>query len=402
MNKKYFFIIALISCLFLGFAESVFNSYAGASLDIGAKENNEKGIALKLNGVFAGQYTLDNSFSIRGQFSVTTDDIFDNGIFQDTPAWFTINELSATYRFLTETVNHQASIFIGEFESFGSDSFVKKYFGSRNFSSPILLPYLGLDTVGMIKFDGIGFAYSVKFPSPKALGLYFYYDITEEENQISGELEDVKKLNGALRFSAAWDSIILDADFGISLPLKTKTSSGEDVILVIEYAELHTGISLLLGNNPITNLFLQVGINKLDLNPKSITPILSIEDVYLFMEPRFTTKYLKCNVAFFCLPTAVLSELQFINNPIGCNISFTSQPFIMFGKNADFGCNFTVSTANLTSAEITNYDFQITPYINLYAFNGVFNVMTTINTMDFKKPSFFTLSLGYKNYLWEK
>ena len=172
MNKKYFLAIILILTLSFVFGETAFNSFAGASLDFGSRKGKD-GIALNANGTFAGQYTLDNSFTLRGHFIVKTEDIFENGIFQDTTATFTIKELSATYRFLTENINQQASVFIGDFESFGSDSFVKKYFGTKNITSPILLPELGLDTNGMFSFDGVGLSYSIKLASPKAFGLYF-------------------------------------------------------------------------------------------------------------------------------------------------------------------------------------------------------------------------------------
>ena len=41
MNKKYFLIIALILTLFSAFGEVAFNSYAGASMDLSAKDNDK-------------------------------------------------------------------------------------------------------------------------------------------------------------------------------------------------------------------------------------------------------------------------------------------------------------------------------------------------------------------------
>lgn len=447
MKKKSLLIIAFLSLIFLGFSDGAFNSYAGASLSFTPKEkNDEKGIALKLNGVFAGQYTLDNAFILRGHFNVHTDDIFANGLFQDTAAFFTIKEVSTSYRFLTENINQQASLFLGEFESFGSDSFVKKYFGTKNLTSTILLPTLGLDTVGMFKFYGLGLAYSIKLASPTAFGLYFYYNKTEEDvlktptsipdTEVPEEpdsslpddtLDDlvnslpenndsltettkeyVRRLNADLRFSAAWDSLILDADLGISLPLKTQivyedeSKEPKDVILLIEYAELRAGVSMLIGNNPITNLFLQFGILKYDLNPQAEENKLPLENIYLYMEPRFTTEYLKCHVAFFCLPKTATKNLQFINNSIGCNISFASQPIILFNQNADLGCNFTVSASPEGFADIKadSFDFQISPYMNLYLFGGTFELASVINPTKIKEfEKFISISVGYKAFL---
>ena len=411
MNKKYFLTIILILTLSFVFGETAFNSFAGTSLDLGPRKE-KKGIALNVNGAFAGQYTLDNSFTLRGHFLVKTQDVFENGIFQDTTATFTIKELSATYRFLTENINQQASVFIGEFESFGSDSFVKKYFGTKNLTSPVLLPELGLDTNGMFPFDGAGLAYSIKLASPKAFGLYFYYNKTKtEETQEDGKISeiDTKRINGDFRFSSAWDFLVLDTDFGVSLPMETtikhgteSTEDDEEVILLIRYAELRGGVSMLLGNNPITNLFLQFGLQNITLDPAEKNHILSLDNIYLFMEPRFTTEYVKCNVAFFCLPQKTLKNLKYIKNPVGCSLTFASQPIMLFGNNADFGCHFTVSSAAaLDNMEIKSFDMQISPYLNLYVFGGTFEVSSNIYPQNFKKnKEFFTISLGYRAYLW--
>lgn len=428
MNKKYFLTSILILTLSLTFAAPAFNSYAGASLEV--VPNEERGIALNANGVFVGQYSLDNSFTLKGNFNVKTEDIINGGLFQDTLAYFTIKELSATYRFIAENLNQQASIFIGKFESFGSDAFIKKYFGSNNFTSPILLPDLDLDTVGIYDFSGVGLAYSIKLASPKAFGVYLYYnkekseknstileenstsseDTTENTNEETESTETNKKpkvlgkINGDLRFSAAWDSLILDVDFGITLPIETEDDAGNEVLVLIRRADFHAGVSMLLGNNPITNLFLQVGILKLQAKPMPDTQILSLSDIYLYMEPRFTTEFLKCNVAFFCLPKPALKNLKYIKNPIGCNLTFASQPLIILNQNGDFGCHFTVSSAsNLSSINLNSFDFQISPYLNLYMFGGTVDLSSTIYPLKLKDfDEFISVSLGYKAYLWWK
>lgn len=403
MNKKYFLIIALILTLFSAFGEVAFNSYAGASMDLSAKDN-DKGLALKLNGTFVGQFSFNNAFTLRGQFVVNTQDIFENNLFQDVDATFSVKEFSATYRFITESVNQQASVFLGNFESFGSDSIIKKYFGAQNYSSPVLLPTLGLNTVGMINFDGLGLAYSLKLPTPKVFGLYLYYDKNKVPSKIDSGFDYKRTLNADFRFTALWDSLILDTDFGVTLPLETTTYDKEgkekEVVVVINYAELHGGFSLLLGNNPITNLFLQIGITNFSLDPNALEQSLSLDNVYLFMEPRFTTKILKCNVAFFCLPENTFNNLQFIKKPLGCNISLTSQPFVLFNKNATAGCHLTFSTT-LDFSNPTEFSVQISPYLNLDIGNGELNILSTIEPTEIKSAKFFSLSVGYKNYLWK-
>lgn len=405
MTKKIFLTILLLSTLFISFAENTYNSYVSAAIDVAGNED-KKGQNLKASAFYLGQFSLDNSFSARGQFLVETEEIFKNGVFQHTPAYFTIKELSSSYRFLTENVNHYISFFLGEFDSFGADSFAKKYFGATNITSPALLPKAGLDTIGIFNFNGIGFAYSAKFATPQALSLYFYYNQTEKDIEVDGELitEKSRFLNTDLRFSSVWDSVILDTDIGLTLPLKTsyigQDGEDKDVFLLIDTAELRTGFSMLLGNNPITNLFLQFGSPSINLIDDGSDSAIDLSDMYLYMEPRFTGNFLKCNIAFFWIPQNNVTGLKFIHNPLGININFTSQPIILFEKNADFGCNISVSTPSIT--ESITVDVQVSPYLNLYTEKGAFEIITTINPLNFKKLNkLFSTSVGYKTYLWK-
>ena len=405
MTKKIFLTILLLSTLFISFAENTYNSYVSAAIDVAGNED-KKGQNLKASAFYLGQFSLDNSFSARGQFLVETEEIFKNGVFQHTPAYFTIKELSSSYRFLTVNVNHYISFFLGEFDSFGSDSFTKKYFGATNITSPALLPKTGLDTIGIFNFNGIGLAYSAKLASPQTLSMYFYYNQDEKEIEVDGEIVNEKSrfIHGDFRFSSVWDSLILDTDIGITFPLKTsylgQDGEDKDVFLLIDTAELRTGFSMLLGNNPITNLFLQFGSPNINLIDNDSDSTIDLSNMYLYMEPRFTGNFLKCNVAFFWIPQNNVDGLKFIHNPLGININFTSQPIILFEKNADFGCNISVSTPSIT--ESISIDVQVSPYLNLYVENGAFEIITTINPLNFKELNkLFSTSVGYKTYLWE-
>ena len=120
MTKKIFLTILLLSTLFISFAENTYNSYVSAAIDVAGNED-KKGQNLKANAFYLGQFSINNSFSARGQFLVETEEIFKNGVFQHTPAYFSIKELSSSYGFLTENVNHYISFFLGEFDSFGWD-----------------------------------------------------------------------------------------------------------------------------------------------------------------------------------------------------------------------------------------------------------------------------------------
>lgn len=389
MKKNIFTAILLSLCIFT-FAKSSFNGFAGASLDIVPK--TPKGIELKANGLFYGQYNLNKNFNINGHFIVQTEDITKFGLFKDTEALFSIEELSATYRFYSTSMSQQASVFIGNFESFGADSFVKKYFGTTNFASPILTINNGTSTVGMFDFSGLGLSYSIKLEKPIAFGLYGYFDKKGSLNNI----------NTDLRFAAAFEYLVIDFDFGISLPIEKKDDNGNDVFALIRRVDFHGGMSLLLGNNPITNLFMQVGILKLQGKPFPDTKVVSLSDLYIYMEPRFSTEFLKCNIAFFCLPEQILPELKFINKPLGVNLTLQTQPMSIFSKVGEIGCHVTADTSlDFANFNIKNLEFQVSPFITFNTNGGTLDITALFYPLLYKNLSkFMSFSIGYKTYLW--
>lgn len=68
---------------------------------------------LTLDSCFSGQLDFSKNLIIRTEFSLKTNDIIGNGIFDETDAKFKINELSLTKRFLFGNFANYLSFFSG-------------------------------------------------------------------------------------------------------------------------------------------------------------------------------------------------------------------------------------------------------------------------------------------------
>lgn len=388
-RTRFFSIISLIILISLApaclVAESSLSAFAGAKIDLIPVQDNIP--ELKVNGVFAAQYNMNNTFLFRSSFGIRTDDIISNGFFQDTPSYFSINELSVSYKLPTSVIAQQLAIFMGKYESLGSDEFLQKNFSTFNYASHIFSKELSVFSEGLVSYSGIGLSYSMKFQSPEAFGFYFYYD----------KKYDFNFLNFDLRFASAFDTVLLDVGLGAALPLESTDADDSEVFLLIRRCDLHAGFSLLLGNNPVTNLFIQAGIQRIQIKPMPDTSTISLKDLFIFVEPRFTGNFIHCNVSFFCVPETQISELPLIPQPIGCDIHLSSPEFILINRPSAFGLHTAIACGLTDDYELKDLDLQITPYLDCDVLGGTFNLMLMFHPFSFSDiGKFFNFSLSYK------
>ena len=394
-RTRFFSIISLISAIVFILiplqdltAASSLSTFTGAEIDFVPVKNSTP--ELKLSGVFATQYNVNNSFIFRGSFGIRTDDIITNGFFQDTPSYFSINELSMSYKLPTSVITQQLAIFMGKYESLGSDEYMQKNFSTVNYASPIFSKNLAVFSEGIVTYSGLGLSYSMKFQSSKALGFYFYYD----------KKYDYNFLNFDLRFASAFDTVLFDVGAGAALPLESKDSNDSEVFLLIRRCDIHAGFSLLLGNNPVTNLFIQAGLQRIQIKPMPDTRNISLKDLFIFVEPRFTGNYIRCNVSFFCVPETQIAELPYIPQPIGCDVHLASPEFILINRQAMCGVHTAVACGLTNDYKLKDLDIQITPYIDCSVLGGTFNLMFMFHPMSYKDiGKFFNFSLSYKAVL---
>ena len=389
LNKIFLFF--LVACFTTAHAETYFSGYSGAVASINPVKN-QKVPALTAQAFFAGQFDISGVFLLRTEISVETDNILDHGIFQDTPAYFSIDELSATTKFKTDSASHMAAVFLGEYESIGSDLFMQRQFGIRPIGSKMTETWLGLNGTTIYPFSGLGLSYMIRFLSPQAFAAYFYVN----------DKEDAHNLNLDFRYAGVADRAILDIALGMGFPIETKDAAGEDVVLLIRTMDLHAGFSLLLGNRHTNSLFLQCGVKRLRLNPNEEEKVLRLSDLYFLVEPRFATKRLNFHFALFNIPEDMANELFYVSNPLGCNLAIFSNNIQLGMFNLTFGTHITVSSPDTTLATINNLSIdnmslQVAPFATTEVFGGTLNMAMKLDVLNIKKwYDSFKFTLGYK------
>ena len=359
---------------------------------------------LKLQSFFAGQFTLAGNLIARAEFSMRTDDIIDNTIFNKTPADFKIDELSLIYRkqFL-DSVNF-FSVFAGTYEPIGSDLFLRRQFGIEAISSKITESWLGLSGSIVCPLFGIGISDIVRFSgAPVATGGYLYVNRENPDNNFV--------LNADVRFACAYQYFILDTAAGINSPMKNKNGAGEDVILLVDSLYAHAGITLLVGNNYTpASFFMQAGVYDLPLKQGSDTFSFDIESIYLLAEFRTRISSYRTMFAVFSLPADTVKELLFIRDTLGCNLTICNPSVYIGAQRFEFGIHNTLSFTDKTYIDVKDFadlfasvpTITASPYAAVKIGLGEFRTMLQVRISELINDSpaaAFECNFGYKMQL---
>ncbi len=375
------FIILLLS--FPAVYGASFGSFFGCSTDL-LSENSEA--ALKLNGVFALQYSVDENLLFRGDFRVRTGNVFSGGFFQDTLSFFSVREIAAVYRFPAEKTTQQASFFFRDREGIGSDLFLSRHLGVKNFASPSLIPMTDYASAAIYNYSGFGASYVVKLPSAKAFGLSMNY---------SGG--DNTLISGDFRYAGIFDDLIIDSSLGLSLPYSNQDAAGNDVLLLIEHMNLHFGVSALWGKIRHNSIFAQLGLRSFQLHPIDFSTLTS-DDLYFFIEPRFVGQILNFHASVFNIPKATANDLVFFSKSLGFNLLLSINQFLLRGSTAEVGLSLSLTTDGFKGlADLMAYDLQLTPYANYKLLGGTLSMVLKLHPLDlFDLSKFCSFSMGYK------
>lgn len=399
MTKKIVFLaLALHFTGSLLSAEISFSGFAGAKFDFNAKEAADTfEPQLKIQSFFAGQLNLSQNTIIRGEFSLSTEDIIDNSVFKETPATFQIDELSIVHRSQMMSATNYLSFFVGTYEPIGSDIFLRRQFGIQPVSSKITESWLGLAGSVIYPLFGVGAADIIHFDSqPIATGLYIY---------VNNELDDCYVLNAAYRFACVYRFFTLDITAGIGLPLTS--SKYEDAFIVVDKIYWRGGFNMLIGNAYTTSLFIQGGVSDIPLSKRNDDFAIDEEKTYILFEPRLRTKQFQAALTLFSLPEDTVKDFIFINDTLGANINVYTDNLYIKSKMFLFGINTSLSFPGKTFMNLDkpaelftdDYSIGIMPYLELKLFNGELHTMLNVNIMDIINDSWykaFKISVGYK------
>ena len=400
MKKRILTLSAMFTVASHLFAATLFSGEAGLSANFTNKGVSSFDPSLTFDSFFSGQFTISKSLSIRGELSVQTEDAYDNGPFTETTSQFRIDELSASYAAAFGGYTHTFSLFLGFFETIGTQQYYVQQLGAQKFSSLATDNYLNLNGPSPYPLYGFGGAYSIKFNElPMSTGIVISRN-TENE-------EDVAQLNIDWRLAASFRYFSLDLLAGLGAPLYTKDENNDEVVLLIDTIYLHTGFDMLIGNRYTTSLFIQCGLDYLPVKSSSKSQEIEARDMYLLFEPRFSISDLKLHLTLFSIPESKAAKMLLIDDTLGVNFCMFTDG--LYTKNRDYtaGINWMVSFEDKNFMSIADEDLvdtmniKVAPFIDLHAMGGNVKIMLQANVMKFTEADAeaIKLNIGYKKEL---
>ena len=387
------------------FATSFFSGETGAGSTFTNKKESGFEPAVYINGFFAGQLTISDMFSLRGEFSLRTPDMYDNGFTKEADnSIFQINELSATITKSFAGSTHTLSGFIGHFEDPGSQQYIIRHLGVNKFSSFVTENYLGQSGSETYPLCGIGGAYSLTLKSiPFSTGLV----ISRSDN-----FEDVKQMNADLHLATAFRYLTLDFLGGVGAPLYRVVDEGtpqeRDVYLLIDTLYLHMGLDLLLGNriSPFS-IFVQYGFEYFPVKSPDTAKSLVPSEVYLLVEPRFNLGNTKIHLTAYSMPEERIAKMELPDDTLGANLNIFCDTLTTGRRNYTLGFNGSVSFEDKYYNDLEDKDFldsmniKVAPYTNIEANGGQLRLMMQLGVTKLakSKPNAIKLNIGYKKEL---
>ena len=324
-HKKIF---AVLFCLLFFIYTAFTYPYFTGTIGIGGKiqPEPEKFPQVLMDSYFAGQFDLSKNLFLRTSFSMyTTESIFKDITFKNTESIFSLDEISLTYLGSFGQISHLLGIHLGEYEPVGSDVFLQRQFGIPSFASRLTESICGISRAKIYDMSGIGGSYVVKLPKNIAVGTSIYYNKTE--NFETPEEDDISEsFNTDFRFASAGRIGAIDLTFGLTMPMKREivhdNGDTQKVILLIERADMHAGLTAFLGSSNSSSLLFQAGFTKLIIDPseENDEKVLSLNDVYILVEPRFVSKSMCISLSLFNMPKETRENLFYVENPVGISL----------------------------------------------------------------------------------
>lgn len=383
------------------FAADFFSGQAGLMANFKNMNNFGFEPALNFDGFLAGQLALSNAFSIRGEFSIQTGDLFENGLMkEDNSAVFRIDEISATFTKSFAGVNHSISLFKGFFESIGSCQFIGRHLGVKNYSSFLTKNYLGLNGLNVYNVYGNGLSYTL---TSKRLPMAFGFILSD--NYESPEPDARSQVNFDLRYAVTCPALTMESLAGLGAPLYNKDDNGKDVVLLIETFYFHTGVNLLLLNpySPLSFL-IQGGFEYLPLKKTDRSKTFSKDELFLLFETRINPGLAKCYISLFHFPEDKRKKLVFADDAMGINLRIFGEKLHTETREYDIGVNLTGGLKTSHFSDLTDLDFKkemdftVTPFTELDLNGGRFTLALQVGITKFvdDDEGGLKLHVGYK------
>lgn len=397
---KRFFSIS-IAVLFLSTALNAatsFTGYAGGKLNYGADQNaTEFDPNLSLQAFFAGQFNFSQNLWSHMEFSVDTNNLISDSLFDSTESRFQIDELSLIARSLLLNTANYFGVYMGTYDPIGSDVFLQRYFGIDPITSKITESWLGLAGSILYPHFGIGVSDVLKiYDKPIAFGGYAYVNHEDSKYFV---------FNADLRGAFVYRYFTCDFAFGLGAPLANKYM-GEDVIIAIDKVYWHAGTTILIGNNYTQGLFLQAGVFNASFTAKKQGIILGTDDIYLLFEPRFLAKNTHINLTLYSLPQDTVSKLLFVDDSLGADFNLYTESLVLGAHNFTFGAHISASFTQKSFLDIAKikqltsngYNINLTPYVSTNFLAGTLHAQLKLRFIEFTKGKWYngiSADIGY-------
>ncbi|MFI3257009.1 MAG: hypothetical protein R3Y36_01785 [Spirochaetales bacterium] len=368
-------------------ADIFFQTSQGIATDILPK--NEISLPeIQIRAFYTVQIQLGDNMLLTTGLRFQSEDIFSDSFLKNVPSLLSVDNLSFSYRIPGKGFTTQLAVFAGAYDTVGGDAFLRRYLGTDDIDSPFLQKQIGLEQAGIFTIDGFGVGAISQFSIPIAAAVYSYYNESYSKSSI----------NFDLRFAGVTKLLIGDFTFGFGFPSDTMDSDGEDVVLIIRQVDLHTGFTLLFGDNPYAHLYIQAGASRIQVNPAEGEDVLSLSDLYIFIEPRCFAGNIQFSFSFFMLPDEVVENILYIDNSTG-GAFFIEVPVKLGTIESAFGGYLTTSVPNFATTEVTmdTLSIQVAPYAEVMLGTGTFAAVFQFRPMKYATPAdMFELSLSYK------
>ncbi|MCR4822185.1 MAG: hypothetical protein K5873_04860 [Treponema sp.] len=395
--KKSIFTVLTLSLSSSLFATTFFSGETGLAVTALNNDSRSFDPNLCIDGYLAGHFSFSNAFSIRGEFSLDSGDMWGDGLIAASESSFQINELSANFTKSMGGANHTFSLFLGYFESPGSQRFIRGHLGVENFSSPLTETFLGQKGNFVYANHGYGASYALTLKSiPLSAGL--------SVSKMNENFEGLAQINTDLRLALALQQFKIDLLAGIGAPLYTKNSNDEEVFLLIDTLYLHTGFDILFGNKySFFSLFGQLGIDYIPIKSTSKSKTFEPGESYLLVEPRFNFEKSKIYITLYSIPEEKKEHMLYLSDTLGVNV----QVIDLKSSYLNGGLNTSVSFEGKTFNSLEDKDLvdkmnlTLSPFMKLYPGKGELSLIAQIGLLRLinNNPKAIKIHLGYKKIL---
>jgi len=400
--------IILVIMFTLNLSATSFSGFAGIAGNLTntpSEHTEDKEVRFSMDTFLTGQLEFSNFLITRGEISFRPANVLKTGLLSYTDTYFRINELSTTIRVNTDFFTHYLALFMGRYESIGSDLFMQRHFGIKPFNSRLTENWRGTAEPCIYPFEKYGLSYVVQPSTNIASGLYFY---SYDEN-------DSRVINLDLRFAISSYIVKTDFSFGLGVPLGDGNIGGtEEAVFAIQSIDLHYGLTALFTLGERTDLFFQNGITKISFSGKGKKPTLEDDDLSFLIEPRWLiADASKFSITLYQLSLTNIESSFFLYGKMGIDFIYSNSGIIFGNTDVESGAHLNIALQNQNLPYLDSFsvsedesnrehrrtEYSFSPFMNISIGKGTIKTAISfdVSTVYSGTPDLYTsLLIGYK------